>query len=94
MLPLHYHTSSNPPRSSKRVPRRSSVRSLHHRLREVAKRCETCGYDKLLAVLQVHHRDHNHHNNAPENLAVLCPTCHAEHHYLTRSGSWQYHAPL
>jgi 5-methylcytosine-specific restriction endonuclease McrA len=28
----------------------------------------------------VHHRDRNPHNNAFENLEVLCPTCHSLEH--------------
>jgi hypothetical protein len=40
--------------------------------------CSICGYDKVLKILQVHHLDHNRCNNSPENLAVVCPNCHAE----------------
>lgn len=51
-------------------------------------RCDGCGYDKIVNVLQVHHRDNNHENNTAENLQILCPTCHMEHHYLTKTGLW------
>tara|TARA_Y100000310_G_C20405109_1_gene679302 strand:- start:129 stop:770 length:642 start_codon:yes stop_codon:yes gene_type:complete len=40
----------------------------HHK-----KECIVCGEDKIVAV---HHNDHNHKNNDPENLIPLCPTHH------------------
>ena len=40
-------------------------------------RCETCGTDKMLVI---HHKDHNHTNNNPRNLAVLCSPCHSSYH--------------
>jgi hypothetical protein len=40
----------------------------HHK-----KECIVCGEDKIVAV---HHNDHNHCNNDPENLIPLCPTHH------------------
>jgi hypothetical protein len=39
--------------------------------------CETCG---ATAMLVIHHRDHNHTNNTPDNLAVLCSPCHSSYH--------------
>lgn len=42
-------------------------------------KCECCGYNE---VLDLHHIDKNHHNNAPENHGVLCPNCHAKVHRL------------
>lgn len=42
--------------------------------------CNKCGYNKCVKALQVHHRDHDRANNALENLEILCPTCHVEHH--------------
>lgn len=42
-------------------------------------KCEVCDYNVEL-VLQVHHLDHNRDNNEVENLIVLCPTHHVEHH--------------
>ena len=38
-------------------------------------RCAECGAEDV--PLEVHHRDHNHLNNAPGNLAPLCKPCHA-----------------
>jgi len=46
--------------------------------------CERCGYGKQ-QILQVHHKDGNHHNNDIENLELICPNCHCEEHYLERS---------
>lgn len=34
----------------------------------------------LPADVQVHHRDHNGHNNHPDNLVVLTPAEHSRHH--------------
>jgi 5-methylcytosine-specific restriction endonuclease McrA len=48
-------------------------------------KCERCGYNKK-EILNVHHKDRNHGNNAIENLELLCLNCHAEEHYL--KGSW------
>lgn len=38
-----------------------------------SKQCIICGEDK---IVEVHHYDHNHHNNKPNNLVPLCPTHH------------------
>lgn len=46
--------------------------------------CERCSYNKI-EVLQVHHRDRDRKNNALKNLALICPNCHAEEHYLEKS---------
>ena len=39
--------------------------------------CERCGSTKFLVV---HHRDHNHYNNVPENFETLCKRCHQLEH--------------
>lgn len=59
------------------------------------KECVVCGEDKIVAV---HHYDHNHNNNKPENLVPLCPThhqyIHSEYNYLVEDkvknyvGNW------
>ncbi len=60
-------------------------RSMKIRLFEVRGHvCERCGYNKK-EILQVHHRDGNHHNNEIENLELICPNCHCEEHYLEKS---------
>lgn len=50
--------------------------------------CIGCGYDKLPEILEVHHKNHNRKDNTLENLEFLCPNCHQEHHYLTKSGRY------
>jgi 5-methylcytosine-specific restriction endonuclease McrA len=45
-------------------------------------KCNRCAYEQHPEILQVHHRDHDHHNNDLENLEILCPNCHViEHKY-------------
>jgi len=50
------------------------------------KSCEMCGYSEHPGVLQVHHKDCDRGNNSLDNLQILCPNCHDEFHYLTRTG--------
>lgn len=43
--------------------------------------CERCGFEpEHPCQLDVHHRDGNHNNDAPENLATLCANCHRLEH--------------
>lgn len=51
--------------------------------------CNVCGYDVHPEILEVHHKDCNHDNNSIENLQIICPTCHAEHHFTNRTGKWR-----
>lgn len=46
--------------------------------------CERCNYDKT-AILQVHHKNRNRDDNSMTNLALICPNCHFEEHYLEKS---------
>ncbi len=41
------------------------------------KKCIACEENK---IVEVHHRDNDKHNNAPENLIPLCPTHHKYYH--------------
>lgn len=50
---------------------------LHHK-----KECIICGEKNIVSV---HHMDHNHDNNSPENLVPLCPT---HHQYLHSNYSY------
>lgn len=48
--------------------------------------CQGCGLPSRGAegksgYLEVHHRDDDHHNNAPDNLLTVCPFCHAVKHF-------------
>jgi hypothetical protein len=51
-------------------------------LKHYGRKCEICGYDKFVEVLQVHHIDRNKNNHDIENLTVLCANCHKEVHVL------------
>lgn len=62
--------------------------------RVIAKRhypmvCVACGYDKYPEILEVNHKDCNRSNNEPDNLEFLCPTCHEEFHFTTKTGKWR-----
>ena len=54
-----------------------------------AHKCAHCGYDQHPEILEVNHKDCNRKNNSLENLEILCPNCHAEFHFLTRTGYWR-----
>jgi predicted RNA-binding Zn-ribbon protein involved in translation (DUF1610 family) len=54
--------------------------------REYDHKCNRCGYDKVVEILQVHHIDENRENNQIENLEILCPNCHEENHHYNKSG--------
>lgn len=56
--------------------------------RQYAKKCQDCGFDAFPEVLEVHHIDRNRKNNTPENLKVLCPTCHRIDHFKAKDGRW------
>jgi hypothetical protein len=43
-------------------------------------KCNRCPIEDL-CVLIVHHIDHNHDNNALENLEILCANCHHKEHF-------------
>ena len=56
----------------------------HHSAREIAYlvlgreyKCERCGSTRNV---DVHHKDRNHLNNTPENLELLCRSCHMKEH--------------
>lgn len=48
--------------------------------------CMECKYDRIKSVLEIHHIDGDRSNNEPENLMILCPTCHKELHYHLSKG--------
>lgn len=61
--------------------------------RTVAKRelnpiCSGCGYDKVPGILEVHHKNHDRSDNSIDNLCYLCPNCHQEHHFNTKTGRY------
>lgn len=51
-------------------------------------KCNRCGYDKYVEILEVHHIDRNHENVSTENLEILCPTCHSEEHFKAGDAKW------
>ncbi len=52
-------------------------------------RCEVCGWSEEPGVLEVHHIDRDFCNNCPDNLMVLCPTCHSIDHYRAKDGQFK-----
>lgn len=54
--------------------------------RRAGKECERCGVDQSShreehgQRLHVHHKDRDKQNNEPDNLEVLCKSCHEEEH--------------
>lgn len=52
-------------------------------------KCARCGYDKYPEILEVHHKDCNRENNNLENLELICPNCHQEEHFKTKTGRWR-----
>lgn len=44
--------------------------------------CTECGSSQDLVI---HHIDHDHSNNNPDNLQCLCVSCHSKHHIQTRA---------
>lgn len=57
-------------------------------------KCEKCGCTEWLdnpIVIQLHHIDGNHTNNAIENLQMLCPNCHSiTENYSGKSNKKKY----
>lgn len=47
-------------------------------------KCEQCGAARTGRRIDVHHRNGNRHDNADENLIVLCRSCHLKLHYSMR----------
>jgi len=45
-------------------------------LRNKPNKCNICGYNTFIKVLEVHHIDGNRKNNELSNLEILCPSCH------------------
>lgn len=48
--------------------------------------CDSCGYKEEPGILQIHHKDRDRSNNVRENIAVLCPNCHALEHFRAKDG--------
>lgn len=61
---------------------RSSCRKcFKYRLKEKKENCEICGFKAMHPCqLDIHHKDHNHFNNAEDNQQTLCANCHRLEH--------------
>jgi 5-methylcytosine-specific restriction endonuclease McrA len=48
--------------------------------------CEKCGYDRVPQIIQMHHIIERSKGGSddPDNLELLCPTCHYEEHHFRR----------
>ena len=61
---------------------RAAIQADSHRWRarqiKARKQCRTCS---ATSNLHVHHKDRNPANNSPENLEVLCASCHLRLHW-------------
>jgi len=53
--------------------------------RHYDRKCADCGWDEIPQVLIVHHIDRQRSNLSPENLVILCPTCHKVRHHRIRN---------
>lgn len=79
IMPPHYGTGTSRTYYRQKLLRRTPSDEL---------RCSACGYHKMPEILEVHHIDHDHTNNMIDNLVLLCPNCHSEHHFTTKTGKW------
>lgn len=56
--------------------------------------CESCGWNEVADVLELHHRDRNRSNNHRSNLSILCPTCHTLLHWQEKTGQFAHNLGL
>ena len=59
------------------APAHHSARMIKYLLEGREYKCERCGATQNI---DVHHKDGNHTNNAPENLMLLCRSCQMKEH--------------
>lgn len=57
---------------------KSSYREIA--FRNFDSKCNKCGYDEHIKILEVHHKDRNRDNNNLDNLEIICPNCHRLEH--------------
>lgn len=55
-------------------------------MRNFENKCNRCSYSKVIGILEVHHKDRDRNNNNLSNLEILCPNCHQEEHFKTKTG--------
>jgi hypothetical protein len=61
-------------------PRNGQARRKRALIQQRGHRCESCQLTEWLGgaiPIELHHMDGDPENNAPENLQVVCPNCHA-----------------
>lgn len=78
MLPSHYGSSNSGNSSTYR-----RIAFENH-----PNCCFDCQWNQYLDVLDVHHIDSDRTNNHPDNLMILCPTCHTVRHFLAKNGRY------
>lgn len=59
---------------------------------KLVNKCDFCGYNKIIEILQVHHKDRNKNNNSIKNLQILCPNCHSEEHFKMKDGMHHFYS--
>lgn len=59
-------------------PSHDSAKKLAYLIGNREKVCEVCGSTHSI---DVHHKDGNYHNNSPENLMIVCRSCHMKQHH-------------
>lgn len=66
---------------------RPAGRKRHKKaLLAIARNCHRCGWATEGRILELHHMDRNRRNNKQDNLALLCPNCHALDHFHAHDG--------
>lgn len=58
-------------------PAHHSARKIKYLIQGADMVCEKCGSTRNV---EVHHKDGNYQNNSPENLMILCRSCHMKEH--------------
>lgn len=59
-------------------PAHKTARGIVYLIEDREKVCSRCG---STTNVDMHHKDHNHSNNASENLVLLCRSCHMKEHH-------------
>jgi len=76
----------DPSKGARQAPSDSTYR--RRGLEAHGKECQHCGFTKYPEILVVHHIDMDRTNSNIENLAVLCPNCHAYLHRELKRRVW------